>query len=184
MDIKERKKELRKKIKQIKSLYNLERKQFFSVPIFERLERVKTFKSSNCILMYWSMDDEVFTHDFINSWYKKKTILLPCVDGDNLLLRKYEGEQSMVKGEQFGILEPKGEIFTDFEKIDLMIIPGVAFDSNRNRMGRGRGFYDRLLQTCSCEKIGVCFDFQLINQVPTEEFDIPMDKVISTSATY
>ncbi len=184
MDIRERKKELRKKIRQIKGLYSLERKKDFSVSIFERLERIKAFELSNCILMYWSMDDEVFTHDFINSWYKKKTILLPCVEGDNLLLRKYEGETSMIKGEQFGILEPKGELFDDYSKIDLMIIPGIAFDSNRNRMGRGRGFYDRLLQTCSCMKIGVCFDFQLINNVPVEPFDIPMNKIISTSAIY
>ena len=65
-----------------------------------------------------------------------------------------------------------------------MIIPGVAFDSAKNRMGRGRGFYDRLLKTCDCEKIGICFDFQIVNKVPTEEFDVKMNKVIATSAIY
>ena len=184
MEIKQEKKELRKKIKAIKNTYSLERKKTYSYPIFERLERTKVFKHAKCILMYWSMDDEVFTHDFIDKWHKDKIILLPCVVCDDLVLRRYEGIFSMVKGEQFGILEPKGEIYDDYSVIDLMIIPGVAFDSQKNRMGRGRGFYDRLLKSCKCEKIGICFDFQLVKKVPTEEFDIKMDKVIATSATY
>lgn len=88
------------------------------------LEQEELFQSSNVVLLYWSMDDEVYTQDFVKQWYKDKTILLPCVDGDDLKLRQYQGESSMVAGEQFGILEPVGEEFTSLEKIDLMIIPG------------------------------------------------------------
>ncbi len=184
MEIADIKKDLRQKIKKIKSIYPLEKKKFYSLPIFNHIERIFSFKKAEYVLLYWSMNDEVYTHDFINKWYKDKTILLPCVVGDDLVLRKYEGKDSMIEGEQFGILEPQGNIFEDYSKIDLMIIPGVAFDSTKNRMGRGRGFYDRLLKTCDCEKIGICFDFQIVNKVPTEEFDVKMNKVIATSAIY
>jgi 5-formyltetrahydrofolate cyclo-ligase len=85
----------------------------------------------------------------------------------------------MQAGEQFGIGEPTGPEFTDLESIDMIIVPGVAFDREGNRMGRGRGFYDRLLSTTPhAFKVGVAFGFQMVEQVPTEPFDIKMNKVI------
>ena len=125
------------------------------------------------------MDDEVQTHDFVNRWYKEKRLLLPCVDGDDLRLRQYTGPECMQAGEQFGIGEPTGPEFTDLESIDMIIVPGVAFDREGNRMGRGRGFYDRLLSTTPhAFKVGVAFGFQMVELVPTEPFDIKMNKVI------
>lgn len=180
----EQKKALRKAIREKKKEYSLEEKKELSRPIFETIEKEKTFKEAKVVLCYWSMDDEVYTWDFIDKWYKEKTILLPCVLGDDLLLKQYEGEESMVKGEQFGILEPAGREFTQTERIDLMIIPGVAFDEGKNRMGRGRGFYDRLLKTVGALKAGVCFDFQIVDNVPCEDFDVKMDLVVSTSKIY
>ena len=85
--------------------------------------------------------------------------------------------------ERFGaynIMEPVGEVFTDYAQIDLAVIPGVAFDRQLNRMGRGKGFYDRLLpQLGDAYKIGICFDFQLVESIECEEHDIRMDEVIS-----
>ena len=63
----------------------------------------------------------------------------------------------------------------------MIIVPGVAFDLQHNRLGRGRGFYDRLLSSLSAPKVGICFDFQLIDSVPTESFDRLMDSVVSES---
>src|SRR5574344_369810 len=184
MDIKQEKKLLRSMIRVKKKTFSLEQKKQLSIPIFKRLENEDCFKNSNVVLLYWSMNDEVFTHDFVEQYYKQKTILLPCVEGDNLILRQYQGLSSMQEGEQFHILEPKGDEFTELDKIDIMIIPGVAFDKERNRMGRGRGFYDRLLTTVKKTKIAVGFDFQLVNKVPTENFDIKMDKIITTTYMY
>ena len=184
MEIKEQKKELRKKIRAVKNEYSLDKKKELSEGIFSRVESTEEFINAECVLLYWSMDDEVFTHGFIDKWYGKKVILLPCVAGDDLVLRKYEGRQSMVAGEQFGIAEPTGSIYDDYASVDLMIIPGVAFDAAKNRMGRGRGFYDRLLKTCKCKKMGVCFDFQLVPTVPSEEFDVKMDCVVTSSRIY
>lgn len=178
------KKQLRKQIRERKKEFSLPEKIELSRPVFEKIEKEELFKEAKVVLLYYSMDDEVYTHDFVEKHYKTKTILLPCVDGDDLILRQYLGIESMKAGEQFGILEPVGKEFNDLEKIDLMIIPGVAFDEEKNRLGRGRGFYDRLLKTVNATKIGVCFDFQIVEQVPTEDFDVKMDVVISTTYIY
>ena len=145
----------------------------------QQVEQLSQFQNATTVLLYWSMEDEVQTHDFVNRWYRQKTILLPCVNGDDLRLRQYTGPECLTAGEQFGIGEPIGPEFTDLEKVDLIIVPGVAFDRQNNRMGRGRGFYDRLLKsTPNAYKVGVGFDFQLVESVPVEPFDVPMDKVV------
>lgn len=184
MNISEQKKELRKLIREKKKHISLQEKKELSFPIFNMLEKEEIFLSSKVVLLYWSMDDEVYTQDFVRKWYKEKTILLPCVEGDDLKLRQYLGDSSMKAGEQFGILEPIGTEFSQTEQIDIMVIPGVAFDRQKNRMGRGRGFYDRLLKTVPATKIGICFDFQVVDNVPVEDFDVKMDLVISTSEIY
>lgn len=150
------------------------------MPIMQKVESLAQFAEAKTILLYWSMEDEVQTHDFVNRWYEKKTLLLPCVDGDNLKLRQYTGPDCLVAGEQFGIGEPNGPEYTDLDSIEMIIVPGVAFDGNNNRMGRGRGFYDRLLKsTPNAFKVGVAFNFQMVDLVPTEPFDVAMDAVLS-----
>ncbi|EJW97620.1 5-formyltetrahydrofolate cyclo-ligase, partial [gut metagenome] len=67
---------------------------------------------------------------------------------------------------------------------DIIIVPGVAFDKNRNRMGRGRGFYDRLLSDVNATKIGICFGFQISEDIPVEPFDKKMDMVITEDHIY
>ena len=144
-----------------------------------QVEALEAFRRAGTVLLYWSMDDEVQTHDFVNRWYRDKCLLLPCVDGDDLRLRQYTGPECLKAGEQFGIGEPTGPEFTDLESVELIIVPGVAFDSKGNRMGRGRGFYDRLLKsTPNAYKVGVGFDFQMVEEVPVEEFDVAMDRVV------
>ena len=65
----------------------------------------------------------------------------------------------------------------------MIVVPGVAFDRSRNRMGRGRGFYDRLLKsTPNAIKVGVAFDFQIFDTIPVEPFDVPMDIVVSENS--
>ena len=86
----------------------------------------------------------------------------------------------MVAGEQFGIGEPTGPEWTDLDAVKLIVVPGVAFDNKLNRMGRGRGFYDRLLKsTPNAIKVGVAYDFQVLSEIPVEDFDVKMDLVVS-----
>lgn len=172
------KKELRKYIREQKRLYSLEQKQRLSVEVMKQVEECEDFRHARVVLAYWSMDDEVDTHDFVSRWSGEKTLLLPCVKGDELEIRYFEGVDRLKPGEAFGIGEPVGELFTELEKIDVIVVPGVAFDKEGNRLGRGKGYYDKILKGILGYKIGVCFDFQLVDCVPTDDYDVRMDRVI------
>ena len=124
------------------------------------------------------MPDEVPTPDFIRKWQFEKRFVLPCVVGDELELKYFRGEEEMKSGENFQIPEPVGEPLQSYEEIDLAIVPGMAFDAQRHRLGRGKGYYDKTLCNIKAPKIGVCFSFQFVGQVPVDAFDIPMDEVI------
>lgn len=177
--IREQKNKLRKFIKEQKKKISPEEKHRRSEIIWNKLEEDNTFRNARTIMMYWSMKDEVHTHNFIQKWHPSKRIILPVVSGDHLDLKVYEGPESMKKGQSFGILEPQGKSFTELQAIDLIIVPGVAFDKNNNRLGRGKAYYDKLLNNVNCSKYGVCFDFQLFDSVPADAHDIKMDKVIT-----
>ena len=76
-------------------------------------------------------------------------------------------------------MEPVGENFMNYNKVDLIIIPGVAFDRKKNRMGRGKGYYDRFLSKMKAPKMGICFEFQLFDDIPNDENDVKMDYIVS-----
>lgn len=147
--------------------------------ILIRLEAQPAFKEAHTILLYHSMKDEVHTHSFIEKWSKQKTIILPVVVGDMLELRHFTGSEDLKPG-SYGIAEPTGKLFNDYTAVDIAVIPGVAFDLSGHRLGHGKGYYDKLLPKLSTAvKAGICFPFQLVEEVPTEPFDIPMDIIIT-----
>jgi len=125
--------------------------------------------------------DEVPTLTFLERHYKEKHFVLPCVVGDDLELRQYTGPEDLeIKG-KFHIPEPVGPLFTDYASIQLALIPGMAFDGEGHRLGRGKGYYDRFLSHpafTKIPKVGLCFDFQLVPSVPCESHDLPMDQVL------
>lgn len=149
-----------------------------SAEILAGLENHPAFLQAQTILLYHSLPDEVDTHAFINKWAETKRILLPVVNGDSLELREYRPAGAMQTG-AYGISEPRGERFTDYASIDLAVIPGVAFDKKGNRLGRGKGYYDKLLPRINGYKIGICYPFQLVGSVPAEPFDYRMDEIIT-----
>ena len=110
-------------------------------------------------------------------YYQKKRLLLPVVKGEELELKEFQGQ--LHEG-TFGIQEPEGETFEAFDQIELVVVPGMAFDKEGKPLGRGKGFYDRLLpKLTNAKKIGICFPYQLVDTVPTDAQDIPMDKIIT-----
>lgn len=173
------KEELRKKISLLKSTYSEIEKEELSVAIFNKIEEEEVFKKAKYILCYFSMSDEVVTHDFINKWYEKKNILLPMVNGDELIIKPFDGVEKMEQVPPFGIYEPTTKEFKNLDKIDLTIVPGLAFDKNNNRLGRGKAFYDKLLPKLKSYNIGVGFDFQLVDEIETEDHDVMLDKIIT-----
>lgn len=166
--------------KQFMMSSTLSQRQQLSEKILSEVEKLIEFRSAKVVLAYNSLSDEVDTHNFLNRWWKQKLILLPKVVGDDLSLHPYKGEDSVVKG-AFGIDEPTTPCFTDYEKINFVIVPGMAFDAAGNRLGRGRGYYDRLFNNClpdNINRVGVCYPFQLITSVAVAPTDVRMHKVI------
>lgn len=176
--IKEQKKTFRKKIVDLKKTFSETDVLAASDIIFEHIENTKEFNRAIVILVYWSLPDEVHTHFFIDKWFGRKTIVLPLVVGDQLELRQFTGRDCLKPKPPFGIPEPVSSPRVSKEVVDLAIVPGVAFDGSLNRMGRGKGYYDRLLQNSKIFKIGVCFSFQMVDNLPVDGFDVKMDMVV------
>lgn len=148
--------------------------------IIGKIEVMLEFLKAKTVFIYWSLPEEVQTHDFIRKWMDIKTFVLPQVNSNKLTLRKLSSVDELKKGKKLGIMEPTGELVQDFSSIDLAIVPGVAFDREGNRLGRGKAYYDKILPKLErVYKVGVAFDFQIMKSLPVDNHDVPMDIVIS-----
>jgi 5-formyltetrahydrofolate cyclo-ligase len=174
------KNELRKSIRSLKAAHTDAQLAQQSDTICKSIMEDDLFKKSEVVFVYWALKDEVDTLNLIEEVFTNKTILLPVVVGSELELRVFKGKEQMKQVPPYGIYEPQTEVFTEYDKIDLALIPGMAFDKQNNRLGRGKAFYDGLLPALACPKYGLCFDFQLVDEIPVESHDIPMDKVFSS----
>lgn len=113
-----------------------------------------------------------------------KIVLVPRVDGDFMEFYQIESLEQLAPG-AYGILEPVADCKMDTKHDGVMIMPGLAFDRKLHRIGYGGGFYDRYLQEYQeFYKIALCFDFQIVDEVPAQEFDIPVDCVISETMKF
>ena len=136
------KKELRTQIKALKKLHTKEQLMEQSERIMAKLEQHPDFIKAEKVMLYNALPDEVQTLDFLEKWHLRKKIILPTVVGDDIVPVEYAKETTFAVGD-FNILEPQNEPYNgDF---DLIIVPGVAFDNKGNRLGRGKGYYDRFL---------------------------------------
>lgn len=171
------KKCLRKQVRQLKSAYTPEQLVEMSVAVVQKLKLKPLFQSAQTVCLYSSLADEVDTHALIEELKSQKRIVLPSVQGDDIVLHEYSSSDDLANGE-YGILESQGRVFTDIESIDLVVVPGMAFDAEGNRLGRGKGYYDRFLSKVKAPKIGVCFPFQHFDSIPHDSHDIRMDDVM------
>ena len=178
MDIIEEKKELRREIRQRKAAMSEEGREAASARILAALEELPAFRDAGIVLAYSSLPDEVGTQELLKRWGERKVIVLPVVVGERLELKKYDGVH--LKAGYRGIMEPSEEaVAVNPADIELAIVPGMAFDDAGRRLGRGGGYYDRLLPLLGCPKLGVCFECQRVERVPVEECDIIVDSVLS-----
>ena len=151
----------------------------WSASVVERLQR--RLADSKVILAYWPLADEPDIRQLVDNFVAAgKTVLLPrVIDNERMELHRYTSPDDLREG-AFHLMEPIGRPFTDYAQIDTALIPGVAFDAACRRLGRGRGYYDRFLAACrGIHKIGVCFPFQHVPEVPAEAHDVLMDEVVS-----
>ena len=145
--------------------------------IMALLEKTSQFQRAQTVMLYSSLPDEVRTTAFIEKWRNRKRIILPTVVGDDIVPVELTPDTPFAVGD-FNILEPQNRPYTG--GYDLIVVPGMAFDCTGNRLGRGKGYYDRFLsQHKLVYKIGICFGFQIVGNVPTEPTDIRMDCVLA-----
>jgi len=172
------KQRIRKDISQEKKKYAYDSLYSRSQEVLDIVEISGVFQEAKKIFIYNALADEVQTSDFIKKWSDKKDFFLPVVIGEDIVFRAYSPSVAFNQS-SLGIMEPGGEDFIDYKQIDLVIVPGVAFDRKKNRMGRGKGFYDRFLSKVKAPKMGICFDFQLLDSIPCDDNDIRMDYIVS-----
>ena len=152
--------------------------------IKKRLFKIKEFNQASAILFYISYDNEVYTHNMIKECLSSgKHVIVPITSKENrsLILSKLENWEDLELG-AYGILEPRKEYVKEFslDVIDLIVIPGVAFDERGYRMGHGMGYYDDLLvNSTKAIHIGLAFEFQLVDEIPIEYHDMKVDKIVT-----
>lgn len=166
------------RIRAHKSLMNDAERRQAADDVFALLEKMAAFMMADRVLMYNSLPDELSTREFLDKWQGRKRMYLPRVNGIDLDILPYERTRTHLGA--FRIEEPDGDDVTDVSEIDLIVVPAVAYDSSGRRVGRGKGYYDRLLATARAVKVGVAFDFQLVDDdIDTEAHDVSVDYVIT-----
>ncbi len=167
-------------------------KEALSRKVQDRVMALKVFKAAKTVLFYIDMRSEVRTRiALVSTLASKKTTVIPfCLDGRlELFHLEHAGELAIGT---YGALEPRLGLRDDPDKIvaidaiDLSVVPGVAFDPQGNRLGHGKGYYDRLLQnfTEKTTTVGLAFECQMVPEIPQDEHDMPVDIVITEQAIY
>ncbi len=151
--------------------------------IIARLTALPEFIKARTILFYASFRSEVDTFELLRySILNKKTVVLPRVDEQNTGLRLYEiHTMADLAPGCYGILEPLADEDRGVPDaaIDLVVVPGVAFDEHCNRLGYGKGYYDRLLAHKNAPALGLAYEEQILAHIPADAHDIKMDKIIT-----
>lgn len=154
-----------------------------SAKVIEQLKEQREYQNAKTIHCYISINKrrEVETRALIKEMlFKGKKVVVPITDFENGILTHIELRSfDDLEANKWGVLEPNGGEQVSPEELDLVIVPMVGADEQCNRIGYGEGFYDRFLKDVSGSKIGLTFERNVIEQIPVEDFDIPLDKIIT-----
>lgn len=176
-----KKKEIREKYLAIrKNIINREEK---TKEIVDRLLNDSTYQKANTIALFKSFNFEVDTNSIIDiSLSNNKVVALPRIEQDEIVFYKIDSKSILVKN-KYKIEEPisKKDNYIEKENIDLVIVPGLCFDRSGNRLGYGKGFYDRFLSGTSIRTIAICFDEQLLDEglLPVSNGDVKIEEIIT-----
>lgn len=153
-----------------------------SKTIQEFVIKSKEFESAKVVGTYYAVGSEVTTELIIKrATILGKKIALPRVEEDKITFYEPSSTKSLIRG-RFGILEPPP--YEQMNDIDILIVPGIAFDKKGNRLGYGMGFYDRLLSCKRTFSIGLAYSFQLLENLPHDKYDKRLDAIASEDGIY
>jgi 5-formyltetrahydrofolate cyclo-ligase len=142
----------------------------------------KEFKSAKVIGAYYAFGSEVKT-DLVLEKAKTlgKKVALPSVEGESLAFYELSSGKYLVKG-RFGIMEPLP--YGPVDRIDLLVVPGIAFDKKGYRLGYGKGYYDKFLAKKEVFSIGLAYSFQLLESLPKGKYDKRLDAVATEKGVH
>ena len=172
------KQHIRKQIKAAVKALSAEQRRCEAERLLRLIAEEPNFQSAQRVLIYNPLPDEIDVLPILHKYKAQKQFFMPVVADDNTLkILPYTDEQ---KTGAYGIGEPVGTEFIDISTIDLVIVPGVGFTADGYRLGRGKGYYDRLLSGAKTYKIGVCYTCQIEPGIveTVEPHDVKMDKML------
>jgi 5-formyltetrahydrofolate cyclo-ligase len=160
------------------------RNKLNSLEIAKRSKRIqefvinsKEFRQAKVIGAYFAFGSEVTTELIIErAKALVKKIALPRVEEDKITFYELSSIKSLIRG-RFGIMEPPP--FMQISEIDILVVPGIAFDKTGSRLGYGKGYYDRLLSGKRTFSIGLAYSFQLLENLPYDRYDKRLDAIAS-----
>jgi 5-formyltetrahydrofolate cyclo-ligase len=175
--------ELRSKIRAVIKSFSPEKRHSDSAKLCASLGQQDFFRNANSILFFAPLPEEPDLWPVLSgALASKKLVALPCFDSENqaYVPRRVSDIHVEIISGKFGIREPAPTcVAIPLQDLDLVLVPGVAFDIGGHRLGRGMGYYDRLLQNFPGKKVGVAFDEQIVDAVPAGKNDVKMDLVLT-----
>ncbi len=178
----DKKEELRKEIIARRRQLSPDYRQSKNEALVDKLVSLKPVKRADQILLYWPTGGEISPLGLMEApAAKSKQYIFPRVEGNKLGLYEVQNSSAQMTRGTYELLEPDPELCSPVkpQDVDVIITPGIAFDRQRYRLGRGGGYYDRLLPgVFGSYSIGVGYQFQLLESIPREEHDQPVDRVV------
>lgn len=185
------KNEIRKMILNVRNKMTSNQVSEKSSVIIKKLKSIKEYKKSHTVFVYMDFKNEVNTTGFIKEMLNEgKRVVIPYTDIVNTVIIPVELHdlEKDLKISPFGYLEPKKEKIIPFEpkEFDLIIVPGVVFDRKLNRIGFGKGYYDRILinKRHDAKAVAIAYELQVLEEIPCEEHDVKMDMIITEEHIY
>lgn len=177
---------IRKEIRHKFKAYSELEKSRKSGIIKHKLFNEEEFKKAKVVMFYVSLKDEVDTYLMIDEALRAgKRVSVPVIlkEEKRLIAGEIHNRLADLESQHFGIYQPRQDRVKEvpLDDIDLVVVPGVAFDKNNIRLGRGHGYYDRFLSGLpkATRTIGLAFDFQVVENLPKDPHDIPVWKTIT-----
>lgn len=182
-DVREQKKILRKEIATKREELSKAERDKLSHEVVQKFLQTSFYANAKSIMAYASMPEEIQLNElFDDAFAKEKKMSIPFIVGRGTMRPVWLPSKEVLEVGDFGILTVRKDLrkFTDIKELDCVIVPGAAFDLKGNRLGKGGSYYDKFLKLAvNAKKVALAFDFQIMDEVPIEPHDTPVDLIIT-----